>query len=48
VRVLGLALAILFLFMGFLPVLINDRRRALQDFLAGTIVVYDDNGSGGD
>ena len=48
VRVLGLALAILFLFTGFLPVLIDDRRRALQDFLAGTIVVYDDNGSGGD
>lgn len=43
VRVLGLALAILFLFTGFLPVLIDDRRRALQDFLAGTIVVYDDN-----
>jgi uncharacterized RDD family membrane protein YckC len=48
VRVLGLALAILFLFTGFLPVLIDDRRRALQDFLAGTIVVYDDSASGGD
>ena len=39
-RLVGLALAILLLLTGFLPVLIDDRRRALQDFLAGTIVVY--------
>ena len=26
------------LFAGFLPVLFDDRRRALQDFLAGTAV----------
>ena len=40
VRVLGLGLAILLLFTGFLPVLVDDRRRALQDFLAGTTVLY--------
>jgi ABC-type transport system involved in cytochrome bd biosynthesis fused ATPase/permease subunit len=28
------------LFAGFLPVLVDDRRRALQDFLAKTVVVY--------
>jgi uncharacterized RDD family membrane protein YckC len=43
VRLLGLTLAILLLFTGFLPVLVDDRRRALQDFLAGTVVVYDDD-----
>ena len=41
VRLAGLALAIVPLFAGFLPVLVDDRRRALQDFLAGTVVVYD-------
>jgi uncharacterized RDD family membrane protein YckC len=40
VRLLGLGLAILLLFTGFLPVLVDDRRRALQDFLAGTAVLY--------
>ena len=40
-RLVGLALAILLLFTGFLPALVDDRRRALQDFLAGTVVVYD-------
>jgi uncharacterized RDD family membrane protein YckC len=40
VRVLGLGLAILLLFTGFLPVLVDNRRRALQDFLAGTTVLY--------
>ncbi len=40
-RLLGLGLAILLLFTGFLPVLIDDRRRALQDFLARTVVLYD-------
>ena len=43
VRLLGLTVAILLLFTGFLPVLVDDRRRALQDFLAGTVVVYDDD-----
>jgi uncharacterized RDD family membrane protein YckC len=40
VRVVGLGLAIIPLFAGFIPVLVDDRRRALQDFLAGTVVVY--------
>jgi uncharacterized RDD family membrane protein YckC len=43
VRLLGLILAIVLLFTGFLPALVDDRRRALQDFLAGTVVVYDDD-----
>jgi len=42
VRMVGLVLAIVLLFTGFLPVLFDERRRALQDFLAGTAVVYDD------
>ena len=41
VRAIGLALAILPLFAGFLPALFDERRRALPDFLAGTVVVYD-------
>jgi uncharacterized RDD family membrane protein YckC len=41
VRLVGLGLAIVPLFAGFLPVLVDDRRRALQDFMARTIVVYD-------
>jgi uncharacterized RDD family membrane protein YckC len=43
VRLFGLVVAILLLLTGFLPVLVDDRRRALQDFLAGTVVVYDDD-----
>jgi uncharacterized RDD family membrane protein YckC len=46
-RVLGLALAILLLFVGFLPALVDNRRRALQDFLAGTVVVYYEHARGG-
>ena len=42
VRALGLALAIIPLFAGFLPALLDERRRALPDYLAGTVVVYDD------
>jgi uncharacterized RDD family membrane protein YckC len=41
VRFVGLALAIIPCFAGFLPALIDNSRRALQDFLAGTVVVYD-------
>jgi uncharacterized RDD family membrane protein YckC len=41
VRTIGLALAIIPLFLGFVPALIDSRRRALPDFLAGTTVVYD-------
>lgn len=40
-RVAGLLLAILPLGAGFLPALVDRRRRALPDFLAGTTVVYD-------
>ena len=40
IRVIGLGLAIVPFFAGFLPVLVDDRRRALQDFMAGTVVVY--------
>ena len=42
VRLVGLVLAIVPLFAGFLPVLFSERRRGLPDFLAGTVVVYDD------
>lgn len=41
VRLVGLVLAIIPLFAGFLPVLFSDRRRGLPDYLAGTVVVYD-------
>jgi uncharacterized RDD family membrane protein YckC len=41
-RLIGLGLAIIPLFAGFLPVLVDDRRRALQDFLAHTVVLYSD------
>ena len=40
IRLVGLGLAIVPLFAGFIPVLVDDRRRALQDFLAGTVVLY--------
>ena len=39
-RLIGLGLAIVPLFAGFLPVLFDERRRALQDFLGGTVVLY--------
>ena len=42
VRTIGLALAIIPCFAGFLPALFDSRRRALPDYLAGTVVVYDD------
>jgi uncharacterized RDD family membrane protein YckC len=42
VRLIGLGLAIIPLFAGFLPVLVDHRRRGLADFLAGTVVVYAD------
>ena len=41
-RTLGLALAIIPCFLGFVPALFDDRRRALPDYLAGTVVVYED------
>ena len=42
VRFFGLLLAIVPCFLGFLPVLIDDRRRGIQDMLAGTVVLYAD------
>lgn len=39
VRCIGIVLAALPVFAGFVPVLFDDRRRALQDRLAGTVVV---------
>ncbi|HEY7600240.1 MAG TPA: RDD family protein [Candidatus Limnocylindrales bacterium] len=40
-RLIALGLCIIPLFAGFLPVLVDDRRRGLHDFLAGTVVIYD-------
>jgi uncharacterized RDD family membrane protein YckC len=42
-RFAGLVLAIVPLFAGCLPMLVDDRRRALQDLIAGTVVVYADD-----
>jgi uncharacterized RDD family membrane protein YckC len=42
VRLVGLVLAIIPMFAGFVPVLFTERRRGLPDFLAGTVVLYDD------
>ena len=44
VRLIGLLLAIIPLFAGFLPVLVDDRRRGIHDMLAGTVVEYADGG----
>ena len=41
IRLVGLAIAVILLFTGFLPALVDGRRRALQDFMAGTTVDYD-------
>jgi pimeloyl-ACP methyl ester carboxylesterase/uncharacterized RDD family membrane protein YckC len=41
VRFVGLLLAVIPLGAGFLPVFVDRRRRALQDFLAGTVVRRD-------
>ena len=38
----GLVLAIVPLFAGFVPVLFTERRRGLPDFLARTVVLYDE------
>jgi uncharacterized RDD family membrane protein YckC len=42
VRLVGLVLAIVPMFAGFVPVLFTERRRGLPDFLAGTVVLYED------
>ena len=41
VRLAGGLVAVAFVFIGFLPVLVDDRRRALPDFLARTDVIYE-------
>jgi uncharacterized RDD family membrane protein YckC len=41
VRTVGLALAIIPFFLGFVPALFDPRRRALPDYLAGTVVLYE-------
>lgn len=41
VRLVGLVIAIIPFFAGFIPVLFTERRRGLPDLLAGTVVVYD-------
>jgi uncharacterized RDD family membrane protein YckC len=41
VRLVGLVLSIASLFIGFVPVLFERRRRGLADFLGGTVVLYD-------
>jgi uncharacterized RDD family membrane protein YckC len=38
-RFIGVTLAAIPLFAGFLPILADDRRRGLQDFMARTVVV---------
>jgi uncharacterized RDD family membrane protein YckC len=38
-RFAGLIVAVIPFFAGFVPVLFDDRRRALQDYVAGTVVV---------
>ena len=44
VRLVGVGLAIIPLLVGFLPVLVDDRRRGLRDFLAGTVVLTEGPG----
>jgi len=39
VRLVGLVFSVAILFLGFVPALVSDRRRALPDYLAGTVVV---------
>jgi uncharacterized RDD family membrane protein YckC len=41
VRMVGLVLAIAVFFVGFVPVLFDEHRRGLPDFLAGTVVKYE-------
>ncbi len=40
-RFIGLVLTVLTLGIGFLMLLVTKRRRALDDLVAGTVVVYD-------
>jgi uncharacterized RDD family membrane protein YckC len=45
--VVGLVIAIVPFFAGFLPILFDRRRRAIQDMLAGTSVRVDEAPEGG-
>ena len=47
VWLIGLGLAIIPFFAGFLPVLVDDRRRGLLDMMARTTVVYVAEAPGG-
>jgi uncharacterized RDD family membrane protein YckC len=40
VRLVGLVLAAIPLLLGFLPMLVNERRRGLHDFLGRSVVVH--------
>jgi uncharacterized RDD family membrane protein YckC len=42
IRFVALLLSIVPCFAGFLPALVDDRRRGLPDFVAGTVVLYDE------
>jgi uncharacterized RDD family membrane protein YckC len=42
VRAIGTVIAIVPFFAGYIPVLFDERRRGLPDFMAGTDVIYDD------
>ena len=42
VRFLALLVAMIPLFLGFVPILFDRKRRGLQDFVAGTVVEYAD------
>lgn len=39
-RAVGTGLAVLPFFLGFMPILFTKRRRAFNDMLAGTVVIY--------
>lgn len=43
VRLIGLVISIVPFFVGFVPILFDSRRRGLADFMAGTVVEYDDS-----
>jgi uncharacterized RDD family membrane protein YckC len=47
VRLVALALSIVLCFAGFLPALVDGRRRTLHDFIARTLVVYDERATAG-
>jgi uncharacterized RDD family membrane protein YckC len=40
VRLVGMALAAIPLFLGYLPILLRDDRRGLHDLMAGSVVSY--------